>query len=75
MESSRMREHPEMRLETLVGMDPWGMTDYVVQLGLYPEGNGEPGAGLTAKEGHGQKILGDRGEDALERPGHRLEDP
>lgn len=34
-----------MRLETLVGMDPWDMTDYVAQFGLYPEGNGEPGQG------------------------------
>lgn len=41
--SSRRREHSKRRLEILVGMDPWGMTDYIAQLGFYPEGKGEPG--------------------------------
>ena len=47
----------------LMGANPWDMTDHVTQLGIYSEGSGHLG------EEHGQKILGDRGEDALERPG------
>ena len=53
----------EMRLDMLMGANPWDMTDHVTQLGIYSEGSGHLG------EEHGQKILGDRGEDALERPG------
>ena len=32
-------------------MDPWSMADHVAQLGLYPEGHGEPDK--ADSKGHG----------------------